>query len=216
MNNKIIKIFLIILLLIIKSSLFGQDYEEFDTLSRNDFVINVSGGLGFYHLTHNDPKSDNLITVSTIANVGVSYFIANNIDLGFCFTRLSFPSNKDSAQSARTNLTSLSLRIYTLRSKKSNIYIGIKSGTSKFKFKNINTNTFVSTANVFIEPNIGFTHYWGKLIGMFLQSSFYYTKYDKIVNKENEPFRVTINGNQENFRLTFSGIKLQAGLLVKF
>ena len=90
-----------------------QDYEEFDTLSRNDFVIHTSGGLGFYYLIHNDPNSENKITASTILNLGASYFIAQNISLGFSFSRLTFPSDKDSAQSAKTNLTALSLKIFT-------------------------------------------------------------------------------------------------------
>ena len=51
---------------------------------------------------------------------------------------------------------------------------------------------------------------------MFIQSSYFYTKYNKIVNKENEPLRVTINGKQENFQIAFSGFKVQAGLLIKF
>lgn len=210
------KLFTVYFLFLFCHGLNAQDYEEFDTLSRNDFVIHASGGFGFYHLIHNDSNSETRITASRIGNIGVSYFLSNRIIVGFSFSRLTFAANKDSAESARTNLTAISLKYLTLSSKKSNIYIGITGGTSTFKFKNIKTNTNVTAGSLFLEPNIGFTHYWGKHVGIFVQSSYFYTKYDKIVNKENEPLRVTVNGKQEIFWLAFSGIKIQTGLLLKF
>lgn len=207
---------LFIFLLLFAVNLTAQEYEEFDTLSRNDFVIHASGGYGIYHLKHNDPNSQTTLIAGTIIGVGASYFIAQKINVGFTFNRLKYPTNQDSAQNSFSNLVGLSIRYFTLYHKKTNIYIGATLGTSTFKFTNLKTNTKVTSGSLFFEPTIGFTHYWGKHIGIFIQSSYYYTRYDKIVNKDNEPLQVSINGKKENFRIAFSGMTLKTGLLFKF
>lgn len=207
---------LVFLLLLAVNQLTAQEYEEFDTLSRNDFVIHASGGLGIYHLKHNDPNSQTTLTAATIIDAGASYFIAQKINVGFTFNRLKYPTNQDSAQNSFSNLVGLSVRYFTLNHKKTNIYIGSTIGTTTFKFTNLKTNTKVTSGSLFIEPIVGFTHYWGKHIGIFIQSSYYYTRYDKIVNKDNEPLQVTINGKKENFWIAFSGMTLKTGLLLKF
>ncbi|MCX7862956.1 MAG: hypothetical protein N2449_08170 [Bacteroidales bacterium] len=211
------KLFILFLLLTVsKTASVAQDYEEFDTLSRNDFVIHAGGGLGIYHLYHNDPNSETTLTAAKIFDIGASYFIANKINAGFVFNRLKYPTNQDSAQNANSSIVGLCIRYYTLNSKKTNIYIGINLGTTTFKFTNLKTNTKVTSGSLFLEPIIGFSHYWGKHIGVFIQSSYYYTKYDKIVNKDNEPIKVTVNGKKEVFWLAFSGMVLKTGILLKF
>ncbi len=210
-------IFLIAVILPIFTTLvYSQEYEEFDTLSRNDFIIHTGIGLGLYHLNHNDPNSENYLAASKIMSIGASYFIANKINVGFGFSRLNFANNPDSAESARTSLMGLSVRYQTLKSHKTNIYVGFTAGTSSFKYKNLKTNSNVTAGSLFIEPSVGFTHFWGKVVGMYIQVSYFYTKYNKIVNKDNEPLRVTINGKQENFWLALSGMNLSTGILLKF
>ncbi len=195
---------------------FTQEYQEFDTLSRNDFIIHGGVGLGLCAFKHNDPNSEALLTTSRIIDLGASYFIAEKIYIGFTYNRLAFANNLDSSESARCNLLGLTIRYQTLKGAKTNIYVGLTTGTSSFKYKDLTTNTYATAGSIFLEPNIGFTHFWGKRIGMFIQSSYFYTKYNKIVNKDNEPLRVIINGKKENLWLSFSGMKLQSGLLFKF
>ncbi len=206
----------ILLLLLAVNYLTAQEYEEFDTLSRNDFVIHTSGGLGIYHLKHNDPNSQTTLTAATIIDFGASYFIAKKINVGFTFNRLKYPSNQDSAQNSFSNLVGLSIRYFTINHTKTNIYIGATIGTTTFKFTNLKTNTKVTSGSLFIEPIVGYTHYWGKHIGIFIQSSYYYTRYNKIVNKDNEPLQISIYGKKENFWIAFSGMTLKTGLLLKF
>jgi hypothetical protein len=214
--NKFFTIILLLTFIFIHKYTYSQDEYELDTLSRNDFIIYSAGGIGFYYLIHNDPQSDLKITASTIINFGVSYDITSRLNVAFELSKLNFPSNKDSLEEAKGSLTGLTFRYKTLKSKKTNIYLGLSTGTSNFKYFNYKTSTKVTASNIFLEPNIGFNHYWGKTVGFFIQTSYYYTNYNRIVNKENKPLKVIVNGKEENFTLAFSGLKLLIGLQFKF
>ncbi len=198
---------------------FPQEEDNYDdttsSFSRNEFQIYGGGGFGIYSMLHNDSKSDESITATGIYVLGAYYSLSPKFLIGINIDRLGFATNKDSAQSARATNVGLIAKYNVLRSDKNNIFFNLSLGTSQFKYYDKNSGSNVNAASIYLEPGIGFNHYWGDHFGYFLNAAYFYTRYNKIVNKDNHALTV-INNGVERFWLALSGMHLKLGFIYKF
>lgn len=198
--------------------LFSQEIEDENTVpeTRNDIQIFGGAGFGVYYLKNNDSKSNNSISATGIYTIGAFYSISNNFYFGIGYDRLGFATNQDSAQTAHVKNIGLLLKYNINRNEKSSIHFNLNLGTTSLKYLDNKTNTNVNASSLFIEPGIGFDHFWGNHWGFFLNASYYYTRYNKIVNKDNHPLKIINNGFEEQLWIALSGMHLKIGLIYKF
>lgn len=198
--------------------LFSQEIEDENSVPkiRNDFQIFGGAGFGIYSLKDNDNNSNNSITATGIYTIGAFYSISNNFYFGIGYDRLGFATNQDSAQSAHVKNVGLLLKYNAHKTEKSTIYFNLNLGTTSFKYLDNKTNTNFNASSLFIEPGIGFNHFWKNHLGYFLNASYYYTRYNKIVNKDNHPLKIINNGFEEQLWIALSGMHLKIGLIYKF
>lgn len=209
---------LLILSSFIALSLFSQENEDENTVpeTRNEFQLFGGTGFGIYSLKNNDKSSDKSITATGIYTLGAYYSISNRFYFGVAYDRLGFATNRDSAQSAHVKNVSLIFKYSIHSTEKSSIHFNLNTGTTSFKYLDNKTNTNVTASSLFIEPGVGFDHFWGKHIGYFLNTSYYFSRYNKIVNKDNNPLKVINDGFEEQLWIALSGMHLKIGLLYKF
>ncbi len=202
-------------------SLKGNAQEYDDTLfsySRNSFELKAGTGFGWYAMKNNDPDNNASIAVTGLLQLEGSYYLSRKFNAGIMFERVGFLTNKDSTQKqANTFNMGLSLKYFLKAKEKSSIFLNLTLGTSSFKYKENSTSLKVSASSYFLEPGIGFIHYWSKNTGIYIVSSYYFTKYSKIVNKDNSPLTViNNNGGKENYWISMSGIHFNIGFVYKF
>ncbi|GAB4454293.1 MAG: hypothetical protein Fur0028_09770 [Bacteroidales bacterium] len=198
--------------------IFSQETEDENTVpeTRNDFQLYGGAGFGIYSMKNNDKSNNNFLTATGIYSLGAYYSISNKFYFGIGFDRLGFATNRDSAQSANVKNLALLLKYNIRNSEKSSIHFNAAIGTTAFKYLDNKTNTNVTASSLFIEPGIGYDHFWGKHFGYFINTSYYYTRYTKIVNKDNNPLTVINNGFEEQLWISLSGMHLKIGFMYKF
>ncbi|MGQ9847711.1 MAG: hypothetical protein ACUVQP_09485 [Bacteroidales bacterium] len=209
---------LIFLSILFVLPLFSQEIEDENTVpeSRNDFQIYGGAGFGIYSLKSNESKANNSLTTTSIYTIGAFYSINNNFYFGISYNRLSFATNQDSTQSAHVNNLGLLLKYNVQKTEKSSIHFNLNLGTTSLKYLDNKINANVNASSLFLEPGIGFDHFWGNHLGYFLNASYYYTRYNKIVNKDNHPLKIINNGFEEQLWIALMGMHLKLGLIYKF
>ncbi|NSW45498.1 MAG: hypothetical protein HPY79_06775 [Bacteroidales bacterium] len=211
---------LILMSLIFVLPIFSQEQEigeeEFDLSTRNEFQIYGGVGLGIYSLNDNDSKSDKFITATGIYSLGVYYSVSNRFYVGIGYERLGFATNQDSANTAFVKNLAILTKYNAHCTEKSAIHFNLSLGTTRFKYFDQKTSTNINASSIFIEPGLGYTHFWGQHLGYYLNTSYYFTRYNKLVNKDNQPLKVNNNGFEEQFWISLNGAHLKIGLIYKF
>lgn len=193
------------------------DYEDSTSnFSRNEFQVYGGGGFGIYSVIHNDTKNDKSITTTKFYVLGAYYALSTKFFIGINIDRLGFAVNEDSIQSTRATNVGIITKYYLLNSEKNNLFFNLSIGTSQFKYYNKSSNSNLNAASIYLEPAIGFNHFWNNHLGYLFKATYFYTKYYKIVNKDNHPLTVINNGVEENFWLALSGMHLKFGFIYKF
>jgi len=198
---------------------FSQDQEiedESDLSTRNEFQIYGGIGFGLYSLNDNDSESDKFITATGIYSLGVYYSVSNRFYVGIGYERLGFATNQDSVTTAFVQNIAILTKYNAHSTEKSAIHFNLSIGTTRFKYFDQKTSTNINASSIFIEPGLGYTHFWGQHLGYYLNTSYYYTRYNKLVNKDNQSLKVINNGLEEQFWISLNGVHLKIGLIYKF
>jgi len=200
--------------------IFAQEQEEeeegLDLSTRNEFQLFGGVGFGIYSLNDNDTKTEKFITATGIYSLGIYYSVSNHFYVGIGYDRLGFATNQDSAKTAFVKNLAILTKYNAHSSEKSAIHFTLSLGTTRFKYFDLKTSTNINASSIFVEPGIGYSHFWGQHVGYFLNASYYFTKYNKLVNKDNKPLKVTNNGIEEQFWISLSGAHIKLGLVYKF
>lgn len=212
--NLFFKVILLSIIIFFNIHASSQETEEEDSLYRNEFIVSGGIGFGIYSIKTNNPEDDKLTTAAGIYHLGIHYKLNQNINIGFVYNRSGFASNQDSTSRLNGYNLGLSIQYELLKNDKNSIFVGALSGTSNLKFIDHKTNSKITSSSIFIEPTMGYYHYWGKL-GYFISMSYYHVTYSKLVNKDNEPLTFSKNNENNNYHLYLKGAHLKFGLLFR-
>jgi len=203
----------LLLILIYKFS-FCQDTK---------YSIGAGVGFGLYGGKSNDKNAQDTTAIDAacgIIQIHADYDIVKRFALGFKFERNGFLSAKDSSEKASSLNLGISGKFKFVSKEKNFLYLDINPSYSYFTYekKEVNKTNKVFSDGFNFQLGLGWDHYFGKRIGMFISSYYTLYKYNKIINKDdNTILKVNYrNYPQENYRIKFSGLNLNAGLIVRF
>jgi len=196
-----------ILLILISKFSFCQDTK---------YSIGAGVGFGLYGGKNNDKnakKDTNAIDAACgIIQIHADYNIIKKFALGFKFERNGFLTSKDSSDRASSLNIGLSGKFKFVSKEKNFLYLDINPSYSYFTYNNKKDKVYSNGFN--FQLGLGWDHYFGKHIGMFISSYYTFYKYNKIIN--NDDYTVLkVNFPQEDYRIKFSGLNLNAGLIVR-
>lgn len=196
--------------LIIPFIAFSQAVEQ------GDFEFSVGTGLGIYETTDNDTSNNNSTAVAGILNLSCQFAIANRLSIGIVFDRNGYAQNKDSADKAHSLNALINAQLRVVNALKTIIYINLSGGYTNFKYIEGTNNLWVSGGGFILQPGIGFKHYFGKTLGIYIQSDYTTFDYKQLKDSEDNILKIGPANNLKDFQLKLSGLNLRAGLTFKF
>jgi hypothetical protein len=209
-------------LLIIISLLSGFAVKA-QCFKTNNIDISLGAGLGVYATTTNDTSAKKDGAAALIIPISIEYSFSKAFSAGLFFERNGFIRGTDSATTSTpkdslNSATSLNYGIkgtYRFVCKEKNaLYLFFKLGASDFKYTDIKSSNYAKSQGLYYQLGLGWKHYFGKNIGMFIDAAYAGYSYNKIYDKTGIVMRT--NGNSEDFKIKLSGANLNLGLSIKF
>ena len=215
------KLFLIAFIGFISISAFSQEKNS-TSLTSSKFNIGLSGGIGIYGGKTNDKSATNDSTAvdaaCAIIKLHTDYSLFNKFTIGFVFERNGFLTNKDSSNSASSLNIGITAKYKFINKEFNKLFIELMPAYSYFTYQNEENHQKdkVESNGFNFQVGLGWDHYFGKHLGIYLGSYYTIYKYNKIVNADNgEP--LLVNYPPEEFNIKLSGVNLlKLGLLYRF
>lgn len=201
---------LLILVLLFPAVLFGQ------IIQKNNVEIGAGIGIGIYGTSSNDSASTNSMAAAGLLQFSLHYAFNNRFSTGLFFERNGYITERDSSNKGYSLNPGLDFKFRLLNSESTTIFVNLTLAYSYFKYEDIAAKNFVSSSGYTFQPGLGFSHYFSKTIGLFVQSNYATYKYNKLTDDKGNVLQTTQITNKEDFRIKISGLNLKLGLTFKF
>ena len=193
-------------------------------LQKGNFDIHFGTGFGVYSLKSNNYEDNSSGAVPGLLNIGLGYQITDNFALGLDFERNGFVTEADSNQRAVSLNFGVTAGYNLLNGEKNVLQAFLHVGTSNFTFENLDNNNDVKSSGNQIQFGMAWKHYFGDVVGMFMNFSIPYYSYNEFKNNNGDTYEVgrttIVNGlpkyESRVFQATMTGLNLRVGLTMKF
>ena len=198
------------LLMLIPVVIFGQ------AVQKNNIELAAGIGVGIYGTSSNDSASENNMAAAGLMHLSLHYTISNRISTGLILERNGYVTERDSSNKGVSLNTGIDIKYRLLNSDKTTIFANLTAGYSHFRYDDFTRKAFVSSNGYAFQPGLGFSHYFSKVIGIFLQSNYAIYKYNKLTDDKGNILETNSFTNKENFKIKISGLNIKFGLTFKF
>ena len=205
------KITFFVIASLITISVFSQ---EKNNISGNSYKCNI----GYYQGTSNEENSKKDTAACAIIKLHFDYSVIKNLAIGFSFERNGFFTNKDSSDKASSLNLGLSFKIKFISREFNSLYLDIMPAYSYFTYQKETNNQIdkIKSNGYNFQVGLGWDHYFGDHLGMYLGTYYTLYRYSEIIDASNDEI-LQVNYPQEDFKVTFSGMNfLKLGLLYRF
>lgn len=184
-------------------------------VKKGNIEITSGTGFGIYGASDNESDNDtsqnNSTAVAAILDVSLKYSIIDKLCLGFMLERNGFVH--DSSNKAHSINIGINAQYLFLNKEKNVIYFDFLGGYSNFKYIDKGSKNWITSNGLNIQPGIGFKHYFGKILGFYLQSNYSFYSYNKLTSDNGEILKTS---KSENYNIRLSGLNVKIGLTFKF
>jgi hypothetical protein len=185
-------------------------------IQKNNLELAAGVGVGIYGTSSNDSSSVNSMAAAGLIHLSLDYAMSNKFGVGLLFERNGFITERDSANKGVSLNAGLDVKYRVLNSEKTTIYFSLAGAYSYFRYDDIRNDAWVSGNGFSLQPGIGFSHYFTKTVGLFIQSKYASYSYKKLQDTHGNVLQTNHLINNKDFSLKISGLNLKLGLTFKF
>jgi opacity protein-like surface antigen len=178
-------------------------------------IIGTAGvGIGIYSGSSNAPDVGGAVPV--VIPIEVEYGITDRFGAALTYQYGSYLSDDSITNSARTHNIGANGYFHFAVKEKSNLYAKVGLGYSNFGYKQEDSNGItngVKAQGIWYNFGLGWRKMFGNRVGFFLNADWTITP---LWNFKGDDGNVWQTGNPpENVKITFSGLEVKAGIVVK-
>ncbi|MEQ8323784.1 MAG: hypothetical protein RIC15_02230 [Vicingaceae bacterium] len=190
-------------------------------LQKGNVDIHLGVGFGIYSFTSNDFEDNTGAGVPGLFSLGVAYQLSDKWSLGINYERNGFVTDPDSNNRAVSNNVGLVGGFNFVNSEKNVLHVNLEAGYSTFRYDDFKDEDYVIGTGSQIQLGAGWKHYFGGVMGMYMNFSVPFFNYSQFKNSEGEQLVVRrtnifgITTESRDYSITMNGVNFRIGLLVK-
>lgn len=197
-------------------AIFYPTFINAQVIQKTQLEIDAGIGAGIYGTTGNDSTSANSTAAAGLVQLSIHYAFSDKFSTGVLFERNGYLTERDSSNKGFSLNPGLDFKYRLVNSESTAIFVSLTFAYSYFKYEDLAAKSFVSSNGYSIQPGLGFSHYFSKSLGLFIQSNYATYKYNKLTNDRGTVLQTKQVSDNENFRIKFSGLNLKFGLTIRF